>query len=159
MPVTSDRLSHLLGVLQPSLAMYLADSGIGTYPGADEIRRALSELVADQRNVMDRAALILEEREVAVPKNGYPISFSAWHDVDLGYVLPRVITGLEAQWPALERLAAATDDAAAAGLAAEVLKSGRRHVESLRQIATKLKAGLSARPSSAGSAAATPTAS
>lgn len=159
MPSASDRLVQLLGVLQPSLAMYLSDSGIGTYPGPEEIRRGLAELVADQRNVMDRAALILEEREVAVPKVGYPISFSAWHDVDLRHVLPKVVAGLQEQWPALERLSAVSDDAAAAGLAAEVLKSTRRHVDLLGQIATKLKAGLSARPSPAAVAAATPAAS
>lgn len=146
MPAAADKLVDLLRVMQPSLAMYLADSGIWSYPGPEEIRLALADLVGDHRNVMDRAALILEEREVAVPKNAYPISFSAWHDVDLRHVLPRIVAGLERQQPELERLAATPDDAAAAGLASEALKSTRQHVAALRAIAAKLQAGLSGKP-------------
>jgi hypothetical protein len=142
----SESLVALLRLLQPSLAMYLADSGIWSYPGPEEIRLAVADLVVDQRNVMDRAALILEEREVAVPKNAYPISFSGWHDVDLRHVLPRIVAGLERQQPELERIAAASDDAAASGLAAEALKSTRQHIETLETIAAKLQAGLSAKP-------------
>jgi len=142
----ADRLIELLRVLQPSLAMYVADCGIWSYPGPEEIRLALADLVGEQRNVMDRAALILEEREVAVPKNAYPISFSGWHDVDLRHMLPRIVAGLERQQPELERIAATPDDAAAAGLAAEALKSARHHVEALKTIAAKLQAGLSAKP-------------
>jgi hypothetical protein len=142
----ADRLVELLRVLQPSLAMYVAESGIWSYPGPEEIRLAVADLVGDQRNVMDRAALILEEREVAVPKNAYPISFSGWHDVDLRHVLPRIVAGLERQQPELERIAATPDDAAAAGLAAEALKSTRQHIEVFKTIAAKLQAGLSAKP-------------
>ncbi len=145
MPVSSP-LVRLLKVLQPSLAMYVAESGIWSYPGPEEIRLALAELVGDQRGIMDRAVRILEEREVAVPKNAYPISFSGWHDVDLRHVVPRVVAGLERQLPELEQLAAASDDAAAAGLAAEALTSTRRHVEALKTITAKVQAGLSAKP-------------
>lgn len=145
----AERLVELVRVLQPSLAMYLADSGIWSYPGPEEIRLAVADLVVDQRSVLDRAALILEEREVAVPKNAYPISFSGWHDVDLRHVLPRIVAGLERQQPELERIAATPDDAAAAGLAAEALKSTRHHVEALKTIAAKLQAGLSAKPAAA----------
>jgi hypothetical protein len=142
----AERLVELVRVLQPSLAMYLADSGIWSYPGPEEIRLAVADLVVDQRSVLDRAALILEEREVAVPKNAYPISFSGCHDVDLRHMLPRIVAGLERQQPELERIAATPDDAAAAGLAAEALKSARQHVETLKTIAAKLQAGLSAKP-------------
>ena len=146
MPAAADQLVELLRVLQPSLAMYVAECGIWSYPGPEEIRLALANLVADQRSVMDRAALILEEREVAVPKNAYPISFTGWHDVDLGHMLPRIVSGLERQQPELERLASSASDAAAAGLAGEALKSTRQHVGALRTIAAKLQAGLSGKP-------------
>lgn len=145
MPASSP-LVRLLEILQPSLAMYVADSGIWSYPGPEEIRLALAGLVADQRAVIDRAVLILEEREVAVPKNAYPISFSGWHDVDLRHMLPRIVAGLRGQQPELEQLAALPDDAAAAGLAAEALKTTRRHVEALETIAAKIRAGLSGKP-------------
>lgn len=142
----ADQLVHLVEVLQPSLAMYLADSGIWSYPGPEEIRRGVADLVAEQRAVLDRAALILEEREVPLPKNAYPISFSGWHDVDLRHVLPRIVAGLERQQPELERIAATPGDASAAGLAAEAAKISRQHVAALRQIEVKLRAGLSGKP-------------
>ena len=140
----AESLVRLLEVLQPSLAMYVADSGIWSYPGPEEIRLALADLVADHRNLIDRGAAILEEREVAVPRVAYPLSFTGWHDVDLQYALAWIVKGLTAQSPELERLAAVADDAAASGLAAEALLSTRQHLDVFQQIATKLKAGLSA---------------
>ena len=143
---TSPALVRLLDILQPSLAMYLADSGIWSYPGPEELRLALAALVTDHRQVADRAALILEEREVPVPKTVYPISFSGWHDVDLRHILPRIVAGLKRQEGELDQLAATPNDATAAGLAAEAAKITRQHVAALDQIAVKLRAGLSGKP-------------
>ena len=147
----STPLVRLLDVLQPSLAMYVADCGIWSYPGPEEIRLALAALVGDQRSVIDRGVLILEEREVAVPKTAYPISFSGWHDVDLRHVLPRIVAGLERQLPELEQLAATPDDAAAAGLASEALKASHQHIDALKTVASKIKAGLAGQPPAAAS--------
>jgi hypothetical protein len=146
MAASSDQLVRVLKVLQPSLVMYLADSGIWSYPGPEEIRLALAGLVGDQQAVMDRAALILEEREVPVPKKAFPISFSGWHDVDLGHILPRIVTSLEQQAVELGRVAEAPDDATAAGLAAEAVKTIRRHIDSLRHIATQQQVSPPAKP-------------
>jgi len=142
----SPALTRLLDILQPSLAMYLGDSGIWSYPGPEELRLALAALVSDHRQVADRAALILEEREVPVPKTAYPISFSGWHDVDLQHILPRIVAALKRQEAELDRVAATPDDVTAAGLAAEAAKATRQHVTALDQIAVKLRAGLSAKP-------------
>ena len=142
----SPALVRLLDILQPSLAMYLGDSGIWSYPGPEDLRLALAALVSDHRQVADRAALILEEREVPVPKTVYPISFSGWHDVDLQHILPRLVAGLKRQETDLEQIAATPNDATAAGLAAEAAKITRQHVAALEQIAVKLRAGLSAKP-------------
>jgi len=143
---TSPALVRLLEVLQPSLAMYLGDSGIWSYPGPEELRLALAALVSDQRQVADRAALILEEREVPVPKTAYPISYSGWHDVDLRHILPRVVAALKRQEVELDQLAATPNDATAVGLAAEAAKITRQHVAALDQLAAKLRAGLSGKP-------------
>ena len=48
---TSPALVRLLEILQPSLAMYLSDSGIWTYPGDEEIKLALADLVGDHRSL------------------------------------------------------------------------------------------------------------
>ena len=144
MPV--DPLVRLVGLIQPSLPMFLADCGLWSYPGPEEIRLALADLVADLRNVADRAALVLDERDLARPRVAYPISFTAWHDVDLGHILPRVVEAFGRQQPELERLAATPDDAAAADLAADALRSVRHHTGVLVSLAAKLRAGLDPKP-------------
>ena len=61
-----DPLSRLLDVLRPSLVMYLSDSGIWSYPGDEEIKLALADLVSDQRSMVERAGVLLEDRGGAV---------------------------------------------------------------------------------------------
>lgn len=149
MPAPSDPLVRLLGVIQSGLSLYLADSGIGTYPGADEARDALAELASDQRRIVARAGEVLVDREQVPPRPHYPLAFTAVHDLDLAALLARVLGDLRRQAPALEAIAAAAgDDAAAATLAREAEAASRRHAATLEQIAVRLRAGLG-RPTAA----------
>ena len=138
----TDQLARLVATLESSAAMYLADSGLATYPGPDEARRCLADLAADHKRVLARAAEILDEREVAASRTRYPLAFSAWHDVDLGWMLPRLVDGLRRQLGELDCIAAAPDDAAARDLAAEAAAATRRHADRLADLATRLRAGL-----------------
>jgi hypothetical protein len=128
----TDPLTRLVDIIQPSLAMYLADSGLWAYPGPEGIRLAVADLVADQRNLLDRAVIVLEERQQVRPRVAYPIAFTGWHDVDLRYILTQVIAGLERQCTEIERLTTVPDDAAAADLATDALRSARQHLDALR---------------------------
>ena len=138
----TDQLARLVATLESSAVMYLADSGLTTYPGPDDVRRVLGEVAADHKSVLARAAEVLSEREVAVPRSRYPLSFSGWHDADLGALLPRLVEGLRKQQGELDCIAATLDDAAARDLAAEAGAATRRHVERLGDLATRLRAGL-----------------
>ncbi len=140
----AEPLCRLVSILQPSMLMYLADSGIWSYPGAEPLKLALADAVDDLRNVVERASTVLQEREVAVPpKAAYPLSFTALHDVDLGKLLPRVIDGLKRQLADLDALAGpAGTDAAAADLVASAKQSTRQHLDALEQLAAKFRAGL-----------------
>lgn len=142
----ADPLARLFDILQPAPAMYLADSGLWSYPGPEELRLALADLVAAHRGILDRATVVLEEREVPVPKTAYPLSYTGWHDVDLASMLPRVILSLKTQLAQLESIVAAPDDASASGLAAETLRINRQEIDVLEQLATKLRAGLAGKP-------------
>jgi hypothetical protein len=154
----ADPLARLLDILQPSLAMYLSDSGIWTYPGDEEIKLALADLVGDHRSLVERAAVMLEERGLPIPPHAYPISFTSCHDVDIGSLVPRVIEGLRGQVSAIDSLqTAAACDPAAAGLAAEAKATSLRHVEVLRQVAAAAGLRRAAAQPSRGSAAATVT--
>jgi hypothetical protein len=136
-------LRRLVATLDSSLAMYIADSGIWSYPGPEEIKLALADLVGDHRSLLDRAGTVLAEREVAAPRTAYPLSFTALHDLDLKNLLPRVIQGLDAQAAACESVAAvAGDDTTAVELAREVVQTNRRHGDQLRQLLAKSRAGL-----------------
>jgi hypothetical protein len=134
---SSDPLCRLLDVLQPSLAMYLADSGIWSYPGKESIKLALADLVGDHRSVVERAAVATEDRGIAVPSPAYPISFTGCHDVDMRSLLPRVVAGLRGQVAAIDVIIASTaDDGVAAELAREAKATTLSHIDVLEQVAT-----------------------
>jgi hypothetical protein len=145
-------LSRLVASIQPSLLMYLGDSGIWSYPGAESVKLALADAVDDLKNVVERATTILDEREAAVPQRAaYPLSFTALHDIDLSNLLPRVIESLRRQFADLDALTGPTDtDAAAADLVADAKQSTRQHLDVLEQLAAKLRAGLAGAPPIAG---------
>jgi len=134
---SSDPLCRLLDVLQPSLAMYLADSGIWSYPGKESIKLALADLVGDHRSLVERAAVATENRGIAVPSPAYPISFTGCHDVDMRSLLPRVVAGLRGQAAAIDAILASTaDDGVAAELAREAKATTLSHIDVLEQVAT-----------------------
>ena len=141
--MASSPLRRLVAALEPSLAMYVSDSGIWSYPGPEEIKLALADLVGDHKNLLDRAGTVLVERDVVAPRTAYPLAFTAWHDLDMKYLLPRIIAGLEAQQPVFESIAAsAGDDTAAVELAREAVEINRRHADRLGQLVAKSRAGL-----------------
>jgi len=133
---SSDPLCRLLDVLQPSLAMYLADSGIWSYPGKESIKLALADLVGDHRSLVERAAVAIEDRGIAVPSVAYPIGFTGCHDVDMRSLLPRVVAGLRGQVSAIDAILASTaDDGLAAELAGEAKATTLSHIDVLDQVA------------------------
>lgn len=133
----SDLLARLVATLESSLVMYLADCGIGSYPGPAAVRESLADLVRDQRGVMGRASELLGEREIPPPRTAYPLSFTGLHDVDLRHLVPRITAELARQADACDAIAhAATGtDAAAATLAAAAAATARRHAELLPRLA------------------------
>ncbi len=139
----SEPLRRIVAALESSLAMYVADSGIWSYPGPEEMKLALADLVGDHKSLLDRAGTVLADREVAAPRTAYPLSFTAGHDLDLRYLVPRIIAGLDAQSRVCDEVAAvAGDDSTAAELARETVETNRRHADQLRQLVAKSRAGL-----------------
>ena len=133
-------LPQLVAILETSPVMYVADSGVWSYPGDEDLKLALADIVGDQRNVAERAAAVLAEREVAPPQTGYPLSYTAWHDLDLVYLLPRLIEGMRRQVAAIDVLVAARpDDATAMELAAQAKATTLGHIDVLEQQASRLR--------------------
>jgi len=151
-----DPLSGLLDVLQPSLAMYLSDSGIWTYPGPEDLKLALADLVSDHRSLVERAAVLLEQRGAVPPATAYPISFTGCHDADMLALAPRVTEGLRRQVERLDAIVAATGhDGEAHDLAREAQESSRAHLAALEQVLAAERART--RPRGAAAAPSAPT--
>ena len=131
---TDTPLSTLVSQLGSSLAMYVSDAGIWSYPGAEEIKLALAALADDHRSLIERAGAALEDRGVDVPRHPYPIRFTATHDLDLRALLPRIIAESKAHIAELEKAAAPADDPDAADLVGEALTSTRAHLDVLNQL-------------------------
>ena len=130
----ADPLSRLLAILEPSLAIYLADSGIWSYPGKESIKLALANLVDDLRSIVVRIAAALESRGRVVPKETFPIGYTALHDVDMRWLAPRVAADLRQRAAAIERLSgSAGGDAEAVELAMEARAMLVRHAEIVEQ--------------------------
>ncbi|MEI6240595.1 MAG: hypothetical protein WCR51_09405 [Planctomycetia bacterium] len=127
-------LSRVVSLLGSSLAMYVADAGIWTYPGAEEIKLALADLADGHRSLIERAGAILEDRGAEVPRHPYPIQFTATHDLDLRSLLPRIVASLESQVAGLEGTAAGGGDAEELDLVREAITSSRAHLNDLQQL-------------------------
>jgi hypothetical protein len=141
---STDPICRLIAAIQPSILMYLADSGIWSYPGEESIKLALADAVDDLKSVVERAGTVLQDREVAVPPRvAYPLAFTGLHDVDLRSLLPRVIDGLRRQFAEIDAVTgAAGADAAAADLVGNAKQSLQQHIDALEQVTAKVKAGL-----------------
>lgn len=134
---SSDPLCRLLDVLQPSLAMYLADSGIWSYPGREAIKLALADLVGDHRSLVERAAVALEDRGIVAAGHAYPIGFTGCHDVDMKSLLPRVVAGLRGQVAAIDSILESTaGDQVADEIAREAKAASLGHIDVMEQMAT-----------------------
>jgi hypothetical protein len=130
-----DPLFRLLDVLQPSLAMYVSDSGIWSYPGAEDLKLALADLVSDHRSLVERAGVAADSRGLPAPSTVYPIHFTGCHDVDMISLVPRVIEGLRRQVERFDGILAATgQDGEAHDLAREAKESSLAHLAVLEQV-------------------------
>jgi hypothetical protein len=107
---------------------------------------AVEALVAEQKDVLGRAAAIIEDREQPLPQGAYPIAFTAWHDIDLRHLAPRVIESLKRQAGEFASLAGAAGDATATELAGRAQEIARRHAEKLEGLLVRLRAGLAGQP-------------
>ncbi|MFM8704780.1 MAG: hypothetical protein ACKOHG_13100 [Planctomycetia bacterium] len=145
MPImtTTAPLARLLSSLDSSLAMYVADAGIWSYPGDEEIKLAIADFVGDQRSIMERAGTILEESGEATPRHAYPIQFTATHDLDLKSLLPRIIAGARRQVAELDAVIAAGGDPAAIDLVREAQATTHRHADILAQLGSRPQAAAS----------------
>jgi hypothetical protein len=138
----TEPIVRLLQLLNGSLAMYLGDSGIWSYPGQEDVKLALADIIGDQKSIVERAGAILEDRSIAPPGHGYPLSFASLHDLELAYLMPRLVESLKRQLAGIDAIIdASVDDPAAAELARDARAATTGHLDVLTQLAGRTARG------------------
>ena len=80
-----------------------SESNVWTYRGDESLKLALIDVIADHQNFVDRAETILWQNNVNSLKV-FSLSFTGWHDVDLGFLLPSITVDLEKRRNTLQSL-------------------------------------------------------
>lgn len=129
-------LEQLLRALVRSLPAYLADARPWGQAGHPAIQAALDRLVADQHMYAGRLAEAISQRGGCPDPGGFPIHFTAKHDLALDFLLQEVV---EEQQQALTQIvdaAARLEDVAVLhALAEEIVGNARGHLDNLREAA------------------------
>ena len=142
-------LCRLVRLFRQSPLMYLSESNVWTYRGDESLKLALIDVIADQQNFVDRAETILVAEQFELPKSFFPLSFTGWHDVDLGFLLPSLTVDLEKRRSTLQSLRDQSDAIVGqrgsnadktAELIREAISSIDEHLELLYQQEKRIKA-------------------
>ena len=141
-------LSRLVRLFRQSPLMYLSDSNVWTYRGDESLKLTLVDVVSDRQNFVDRAETILVAEQLELPQSFFPLAFTGWHDVDLGFLLPRLIADLEKRENALQDLRDQADGIVGqrgsgadktAELVREAISAVEGHLDMLRQQEKRMK--------------------
>ena len=144
-------LSRLVRLFRQSPLMYLSDSNVWTYRGDESLKLTLVDVVSDHQNFVDRAETILVAEQLELPQSFFPLAFTGWHDVDLGFLLPRLIADLEKRENALQNLRDQADGIVGqrgsgadktAELVREAISAVEGHLDMLRQQEKRMKTNV-----------------
>ena len=144
-------LSRLVRLFRQSPLMYLSDSNVWTYRGDESLKLTLVDVVSDHQNFVDRAETILVAEQLELPQSFFPLAFTGWHDVDLGFLLPRLIADLEKRENALQDLRDQADEIVGqrgsgadktAELVREAISAVEGHLDMLRQQEKRMKTNV-----------------
>jgi hypothetical protein len=144
-------LSRLVRLFRQSPLMYLSDSNVWTYRGDESLKLILVDVVSDHQNFVDRAETILVAEQLELPQSFFPLAFTGWHDVDLGFLLPRLIADLEKRENALQDLRDQADGIVGqrgsgadktAELVREAISAVEGHLDMLRQQEKRMKTNV-----------------
>ena len=142
-------LCRLVRLFRQSPLMYLSESNVWTYRGDESLKLTLVDVIADHQNFVDRAETILVAEQFELPKSFFPLSFTGWHDVDLGFLLPSLTVDLEKRRSTLLSLRDQSDAIVGerggstdktAELIREAISSVDGHLEMLYRQEKKIKA-------------------
>lgn len=138
----NDLLNHVMVMHERSLPMYLAYAAPFVGHGDEAASEVLSQVVTDQRYLVDKIGDYLIDQNHAVGHGHWPMDFTSLHDVSLAFLLVE-ITRLQKQLVAdlthyADKL---VKFPAAKALVQEALGMAKGHLESLEEVTHGAAAG------------------
>jgi hypothetical protein len=133
--VSNERLNDLLIDIGRSLLQYTSEAWPWASSQDEQMREAIEQMAAQQRDVAVALAELLADRGHAIELGAYPTEYTSLHYVSIDFLLCQLIANQRsvlAQCEAVERAAAEDDEARA--LLQDVVISERRHLEELQAI-------------------------
>jgi hypothetical protein len=126
-------LNHLLDLERLSLANYLQYAQPWVRPTDQALRETVERIAREELECGRRIAALLVRRKAAVNLGqGFPAKYTAYNDLDLRYLLNRLIEDEERIIQEVRAaLADLRGDAEAEALAAEVLRREQAHLKML----------------------------
>lgn len=143
-PGSVEVLNRLLRIQYRSLPMFLAGTSPWTHQGDERAEISLTNIVADQKAMVQRIAETILEHGGQVDTGNFLIEFAELHFLSLDYLLKELVERQRADLADIERCVAhLTDDRIAKMLAEEVLGAERAHLEALEELAARANDGAS----------------
>ena len=130
-----DVLNRLMVVHHRSLPMYLSYASPTWVRGDDRAREVLQTIATDQQQMVDRLGEMIVEGDGAVQFGGFPMRFTAYHDLSFDYLLTKLIEHQQRDVATIEESVAQLERAPLAqSVAQEALEMAKRHLGLLEQL-------------------------
>ncbi|MSR58733.1 MAG: hypothetical protein EXS05_13950 [Planctomycetaceae bacterium] len=132
-------LNDLLIQVYRSLLQYTVECWPWSDPDAEAEQEVISQMAAEQREVVANIAALLDHRQQTVDFGTYP-DWSELHFVSLDYLLGKLIDDEEQLNAAIERAQPGLKpDPQGSALAFDLLYGEQKHLARLRELSTKRK--------------------
>jgi bacterioferritin (cytochrome b1) len=128
-------LNRLYQTLSRSLPVYLADARPFARGESQPLKDELARVAADQLALADRVALRIVELADHPEPGGFPMQFTSVHDLEIDFLLRRVIEIQRRDIEALKECAVAlADQPQLQSLAEEAIGNAEGHLEIMEEM-------------------------
>jgi len=129
-------LNRIVVILSRSLPMYLSDARPHYLHDQEDANELLSQIVADQKEMIDRLGERILEANEAVAHGEFAMTFTGFHDLSFAYLLTQMVNyqkrDIEAITECIDQL---RFNPMYKALAEETLGMSKGHLESLEELA------------------------
>jgi hypothetical protein len=136
---TTEVLNRLVAICNRSLPMYLSDARPWTGARDEVARDRLTQIVADQKAMVDRLGRMILQRDGVADLGEFPMEFTGQHDLSLEFLLGELAARQEKDVKDIEQCVQQLEsDTMARTTALEALDQSKKHLQSLQDLAQQL---------------------